>query len=105
MAAAADTLQRDLRVQPRQVAPGLTARTGVSLFSWGENILVSVAGSTPQGTSVTVRSSSLVPIQIIDFGKNRRNVQKLTAGINGRLTAGPAGAPAGQPPAGPPPAR
>jgi hypothetical protein len=88
MAAAADVLQRDFRVRASQGPTGVSGSTGMSMFSWGEILTVSVDGTGPQGTSVTVRSQSALPLQLIDYGRNRRNVEKLASQLSGRLTPG-----------------
>ena len=93
LAAAADVLQRDFRVRVSPVPGGLRGSIGASLLSWGEKLSVSVDSAGPEGTSVTVRSASAMPLQLIDYGKNRRNVQKLAGQLSERLAAGPPGAP------------
>lgn len=92
LAAAADVLQRDFRVRASSGPRGVSGSTGMSLGSWGENLTVSVNDAGPQGTSVTVRSASVMPLQFIDYGKNRRNVEKLAGQLSGRLAPGAAGA-------------
>lgn len=92
LAAAADVLQRDFRVRASQGTSGVSGSTRMSFLSWGENLSVSVDGAGPQGTSVTVRSASVMPLQFIDYGRNRRNVEKLAGQLTGRLAPGTAGA-------------
>jgi hypothetical protein len=41
---------------------------------------------------VTVRSVSAMPLQFIDYGRNRRNVEKLAGLLSARLVPGPAAA-------------
>jgi len=96
LAAAADILQRDFRVRVSPGPGGVSGSTGVSMLSWGEKLSVSVDGAGPQGTSVTVRSASVMPLQFIDYGRNRRNVEKLAGQLSGRLAPG-AAAPSGPP--------
>jgi len=92
LAAAADVLQRDFRVRALSGPRGVSGSAGMSLLSWGENLSVSVDGAGPLGTTVTVRSASAMPLQFIDYGRNRRNVEKLASQISGRLTMGTPGA-------------
>jgi hypothetical protein len=46
--------------------------TGVSFFSWGERISVSI-----QGEIIKIKSKCKLRTQIQDWGKNKRNVRKL----------------------------
>ena len=92
LAAAADVLQREFRVQAFPGPGRVGGSTGMSWLSWGETLSVSVDGVGPQGTSVTVRSASAMPFQLIDYGRNRRNVEKLAGQLSGRLAPGTPGA-------------
>lgn len=96
LAATADVLQRDFRVTAVPGPTGVSGSTGISLMSWGEKLSVTIDSAGPQGTSVTVRSASAMPLQVIDYGRNRRNVEKLAGQLSGRLTPGPA-TPSGPP--------
>jgi hypothetical protein len=100
MAAVADVLQRDFHIRATQIPGGLSGSIGISLLSWGEKLSVTVDGTGPQGTAVTVNSKSAVVLQFIDYGKNRRNVQKLLRQLTERLAPSTAGG--GTPAAGPP---
>ena len=42
---------------------------------------------------MTVNSKSAMPLQFIDYGKNRRNVEKLIRQLTQRLAPSTAGAP------------
>jgi hypothetical protein len=53
----------------------VTGRIGVSLLSWGEAIEVAVETSRT-GAEFVIRSRSSGP-QIIDWGKNESNVQRI----------------------------
>lgn len=70
---------RDLR--PDSVNNRVTARTGLSLFSWGETIEVSVE-SHPNETVFAVRS--LAP-QPVTWGKNDRNEEAVASTITALL--------------------
>jgi hypothetical protein len=59
----------------------LAARAGFSLRSWGENISVHVDDA---GT-VEVTSQCLLPTQMVDYGKNKANVNRFLAGLSARL--------------------
>ena len=60
----------------------------VSLTSWGENVTITV---TPYGAAqcvMHVRSECALPTQIVDWGKNGKNVNEilgyLTSGLSAR---------------------
>lgn len=63
-------------VQP----PTITASTGVGVWSWGEKLLVHLS-RVPEGTQVHVRSECAFPLQLVDYGKNRKNVEQIVAGL------------------------
>lgn len=58
----------------------LTGRVKISWRSWGEELTVRVDPG-PDGTHVFVRSECEAPFQIIDWGKNRANVQLIILGL------------------------
>ena len=60
--------------------PLITASVGVSWASWGERIEVRLARA-PGGTAATVTSSSALPTQFIDWGRNRTHVATILAGL------------------------
>jgi hypothetical protein len=64
------------------------ARKGLSLMSWGESITITV---TADGR-VTIKSSSL-PFQLVAYGRNQGNVNKLFAAIGPLVQAQPPAAP------------
>ena len=54
----------------------LAGTAGVSVFSWGERIQVWVTSGSPE-TMVTVESRCKLPMQLVDWGRNCRNVNRL----------------------------
>ena len=61
----------------------ITGKFGANLFSWGEEVTVTI---TDNG-DVTIKSACVLPTQIIDWGRNKKNVIKifsLLAVMNGR---------------------
>lgn len=52
---------------------------GVTFSSWGENIQITLSGSpnNPGATNVSILSECSMPTQIIDWGKNKENVDKI----------------------------
>ena len=55
----------------------LTAKSGVSIFSWGEVLTVELARLTETTTDVTIESSPAAPLQVVDWGKSVRNVRSI----------------------------
>lgn len=49
----------------------ISASTGWSFASWGENIQINI---TPDGT-VIAESSCAFPLQVVDWGKNQKNIE------------------------------
>ena len=65
-----------LRVSPEynvvEESPGFTAiSTPMSLWGWGEEVTIFV-----EGTSIRVKSECILPLQVIDWGRNRSNVDR-----------------------------
>ena len=48
--------------------------TGISLFSWGENVTITCTGLNPNATRVHIKSAPCWPLTLVDFGTNRRHV-------------------------------
>jgi hypothetical protein len=69
--------------------------TSMGLATWGENL---TAHLRPLPTGVEVTLSSALKFGLVDWGKNKRNIDKLFARIEQVLRDGP------PPPPGPPPA-
>jgi len=59
----------------------IEAKVSVSLFSWGENVRISVAPADG-GSVVSVESRSRFPLTLIDWGKNKRNVNRFLDSLN-----------------------
>ncbi len=57
--------------------PGLIrAKAGLSLWSWGEDIEIHIGEGMAR-----IRSSCSFPLQCVDWGKNRRNVEGIRRGL------------------------
>jgi hypothetical protein len=63
-----------------------TGSTGMGLTSWGEDITVWVA-VTPQGSAVNIKSECSLPTQLIDWGKNKENINKFATELSRLLQA------------------
>ncbi len=57
---------------------GIEGNIPMSLMSWGERISVQLVNDG----QAQVRSASALPTQVIDFGRNRKNVEKLLRAID-----------------------
>ena len=55
----------------------ITARHGMSLLSFGENITIHVAATGTQETVVRIESASRIFLNFINGGANKKNVQSL----------------------------
>lgn len=55
----------------------ITARHGMSLLSLGENITIHVVATSTQESEVRIESASLIFINFINGGANKKNVQSL----------------------------
>jgi hypothetical protein len=80
----------------------IVARTSFSLASYGETLVMTVAPNTPGGTRLTIRST--LKWGLVDWGKNRRNLDRMVDGLTALLAADPssAGPPGDARPAGGP---
>lgn len=48
-----------------------------SLISWGENIVISFYDTMNGGTRITANSKPKLVTTLIDYGKNRKNVEAI----------------------------
>lgn len=55
----------------------ITARHGISLMSYGENISIHVVAKNTQETEVRIESASRIFLNFINGGANKKNVQSL----------------------------
>ena len=55
----------------------ITARHGMSLLSFGENVTIHVVATSTQETEVRIESASRVFLNFINGGANKKNVQSL----------------------------
>jgi hypothetical protein len=65
----------------------VVVKTGVSLFSWGENISLSVVEMSPSKSRISIISSPKTGVigGAFDMGKNRRNIEKIIETISEAL--------------------
>jgi hypothetical protein len=72
-------------LRSRPAAGALAARWGVSVWSWGE-IMTCWVWQTGEQSVVHVRSESTIRTTLVDYGKNRRNVETILRklGTDGR---------------------
>jgi hypothetical protein len=89
------------KIKTNDQAKGLIeAVKGISVRSWGEIIKITVTSSNV-GSQVYVESKGADPIQAVDWGKNKDNVQKILVDLDNRLVSSSSGLPPPPPP--PPP--
>ena len=55
----------------------ITARHGMSLLSFGENITIHVVATSTRESEVRIESASRIFLNIINGGANKKNVQSL----------------------------
>lgn len=70
----------------------VTFKVGVSLASWGENIPVQLVRMAPTRTQMKVLSTPKTGVMFggaMDFGKNRRNIEKIISAVSTVLSAKP----------------
>jgi uncharacterized protein (DUF1499 family) len=85
---AADMLQQHWRLRRLERELGsISARTKISFLSWGEDIRIEVTSNVSQSATVSISSRSVIKITLIDWGVNRRNVEKLHAELLRRQPA------------------
>lgn len=66
----------------------IVLKAGVSLVSWGENIPIQLIKEAPTRTLVKIMSSPKTGVLfggVNDFGKNRRNIEKIISAISAEL--------------------
>ena len=62
--------------------------SGISFTSWGERVQVTLTNGGPQ-TTVDVFSECSLPTQVVDWGKNKENVNKIIYYLEQGLNAAP----------------
>jgi hypothetical protein len=77
-------------------------RTGMTMRSWGEIVHVTIGSAGPGRTTVTV--TSRVKMQLVDWGKNKQNAERVLEAGSAVLAA-PGPDVGGSPPSIPPPPR
>lgn len=55
----------------------ITARHGMSLLSFGENVTIHIVATSTQETEVRIESASRIFLNFINGGANKKNVQSL----------------------------
>lgn len=63
----------------------IKARVGMSLWSWGENVTIALTAESDTDTSMIISSNPAFKLTLVDYGKNRRNINTLLAAINAEL--------------------
>ena len=60
--------------------------TGVTFTSWGEEIQITIAAASAEQVLMTIHSECAMPTQIVDWGKNKENVTRITNYINQNIS-------------------
>lgn len=79
----------------------IEATTKMSWMSWGENVRVNLQESDPGRTRASVSSS--LKMQLVDWGRNKRNVERLFGAVLAELRSGARPGPVSDVPPLPPP--
>jgi len=58
----------------------IQGKVSAGMRSWGENVQATI-GYGPRGAVVTLRSECALPTQVIDWGKNRQNVERIVEAL------------------------
>jgi len=77
-----------MRIQDRDdLASRLHVKTGISAFSWGETVSISVTGSGANAALVSIQSAAKSVFgSATTHGKNRENVRKIISHTSALLT-------------------
>ena len=59
----------------------ITAKTRMSWLSWGEKITISLEKDTDSTTNVWIQSKPFIRTTIVDYGKNKDNINKLVESL------------------------
>jgi hypothetical protein len=63
----------------------VTAKAGASIFSWGENVSVQAKEQGWGNTELSMLSESAFKLTLVDYGKNRGNLDQLTSRLRERF--------------------
>lgn len=66
----------------------MTIGTGMSAFSWGENVTVQVQDAGPGACDVFVSSGLKLGVNVAGAGRNNKNVDKVVAALSRELQRG-----------------
>lgn len=58
----------------------MQGKVSMGMRSWGENVLATIRYG-PRGAVLTLRSECALPTQVIDWGKNRQNVELIVEAL------------------------
>lgn len=58
----------------------MPGKVSMGMRSWGENVLATI-GYGPRGAVLMLRSECALPTQVIDWGKNRQNVELIVEAL------------------------
>ena len=58
----------------------MQGKVSAGMRSWGENVQATI-GYGPRGAVATLRSECLMPTQLFDMGKNRKNLERIVEAL------------------------
>lgn len=62
-------------------------KTGVSAFSWGEKITVTVKASATGGSDVELQSAPKLGTNVVDMGRGKRQLEAISKALSDELAA------------------
>ena len=75
-----------MKIKSSDAASGhIDAVTGVSFQSWGEKITIDLAEAGPGKSTATISSGNRA--QLVSWGKNKKNIDKIVERTNAHLTS------------------
>jgi hypothetical protein len=75
-----------MKVKSSDAASGrIEAVTGVSFQSWGEKITIELTQLAPEKTKATISSGNRA--QLVSWGKNKKNLDKIVDATNAQLAS------------------
>jgi hypothetical protein len=90
---AAEAIPRGKLKQADESERRVELKTGLSIKSWGERMVLELESQGEAATSVQVSSRSWVPTTLVDYGKNRDNVERVIAWLRDGETSAQAPGP------------
>ncbi len=75
------------KIEPAEGSQSISARTKASIASFGEDLTLEFKPMDGENTEVYISSCPIVRYTLLDFGKNYRNVERISKAITGAITS------------------